>query len=220
MTAVKLILAALALGGLAAPAAASPVVRAAPAGDLDRLVRLLVPDAAMLDLAMKALDGNAPPALAGDAATRAHVAARVRPEVQRLLARELPSLRPEIAAILTAELTQPEIAEATTFFASPTGQKVYAAAIASIAAKPGMTEDQAREAAMNAAIASLAPEDYPAMIAFAASGASAKMGAINPRVSAASKAWAARLAERDGERIRALQLRAAEDYRKRGSNGQ
>ncbi|MES2442643.1 MAG: DUF2059 domain-containing protein [Pseudomonadota bacterium] len=217
----KLVLAALALGGLAAPAVAQPAAggQTAPASERDRLVRLLVPDATMLELAMKSLDSEAAAAPASDPAMKAYVVAQIRPELQRLLVRELPALRSEIAAILTAELTPPEIADAATFFASPTGQKIYAAAIGSLGATPGLSDDQAREAAMTAAMASLTTEDYPALMAFAASGASAKMSTINPRIGAASKAWAARLIAENGERMRGIQRRAADEYRNKAKRG-
>lgn len=219
----KFVLAALALGGLAAPAAALPLrpARTAPSPDLDRLARLLVPDSTMLTLAVKGLETSIAKApAAGDAAMNAYIAAQLRPEMQRLLVRELPSLRSEIAAILAAELTPSEVTDAATFFASPTGQKLYAAAIGSLGATPGMSDDQAREAAMSAAMASLKPEDYPALMAFGASGASAKMGSINPRIGAASKAWSARLIAGNEQRMRGLALAAAEDYRKKSRKAQ
>jgi len=214
----SIMIAVLALGGLAVPAASHPIqgMQTAPAGDLDRLVRLLVPDATMFDLAMKGLEDEAPtmPELGADPAMKAYVIQQLRPDMQQLLQRELPALRSEIAAILTAELTPPEVADAATFFGSPTGQKLYAAAIGSFSGKTGMTEEQAREAAMNAAMASLTAEDYPALIAFGASGASKKMGAINPRIGAASKAWAARVIAENGDRMRAARQRAVDGYRK------
>jgi hypothetical protein len=90
----------------------------------------------------------------------------------------------------------------------------------SATAQTGTDEAQSRQTAMNAAMASLAPEDYPALMAFGASGASKKMGAINPRISAASKAWAARLIAENGDLMRGLQRCAADDFRKKGGKAQ
>ncbi len=216
----KLIFAALALGSLAAPAAAHPIQAAQTAPDLDRLVALLVPEARMIDIAMKGLETATPdPAIAAlyaaNPATKPYVEAQVRPELQRVLQRELPALRTQIAAILTAQLTPSEVTDATVFFASPTGQKLYAAAIGSLAGgKPDMTEAESRDAAMQAAMASLTPDDYPALMAFSASNASKKMGAINPQIGTASKAWAARVIAENGERMHAIALRAAQEFQK------
>lgn len=221
----RFLVAALVLAGLAVPAGAHPMRAAQTAAtDLDRLIGVLVSDATMLDLAMKGLESGAPPPdiaalYAANPGMKAHVEAQLRPEMQRLMQRELPALRSEIGAILTAELTPAEIGDAVTFFTSPTGRKIYAAAIGSIASQPGADEAEGRQAAVNAAMASVTAEDYPALIAFGASGASAKMKTINPRIGAASRAWAARLIAENSQGMQAAQRRAIEDFRKSKPGG-
>lgn len=217
----RLIIAALALAGLSVPAGAhpAPAMRMAPSADLDRLVAILLPDATMLDVAMKGLESSTPPApiaalYAQNPGMKPYVEAQLRPEMQRIMQRELPALRDQIAAILTGELTPAEIADAATFFASPTGQKLYATAIGSLAGQPGIDEAQARQAAIDAVMASLKPEDYPALMAFGASSASAKMNLVNPRIGEASRAWAARLIAENSETMQALQRRAIDDFQK------
>ena len=217
----KLLLAALALAGLAAPIAMPAAAQAAPSTELDRLTQLLVPEATMLQLARSTLDNDVvPPAIAARYAAnpgmQAHVDRQVHAEVIRIVRRELPTLRAAIAAIVSESLTPPEIADAAIFFASPTGQKLYAAAIASLAARSGMTDAQAREAAMNAATASATQEDLPVLIAFGSSGAAAKMSPINARVGTASRAWADRVVAENGDRLRALRLRAADEFASKG----
>jgi hypothetical protein len=222
----RFLVAALVLAGLAVPAGAHPprAARIAPSADLDRLVAILVSDATMLDLAMKGLASSTPPddiaaLYSRNPGMKPYVEAQLRPEMQRLMQRELPALRSEIAAILTAELTPAEITDAATFFTSPTGRKLYAAALGSIATQPGTDEGQARQAAINAAMASLQPEDYPALMAFGASGASTKMSTINPRIGAASRAWAERVIAENSETMEASQRRAIEDFQKRKASG-
>ncbi len=192
----RALLAALALGLAAAGSAGAraDAVSVAPRTDLDRLVRLLVPDDAMADLAQRAFDHRAQGAAGGvDAQAlyrrypglQAQVTARVRPQLLRIMRRELPALRREIGAIIAAQMTPSEIAASSAFFASPTGRKVYARALRAIGDRPDRTQAEATQAAMAAVVGNLAPRDYPAVLRFSASGAAAKMARVNPRVAAA-----------------------------------
>lgn len=221
----KLLLAGLALAAAAAPAAARPVVAVAapvPASDLDRLVALLVPDVAMVDLTARTFNHGIDNGTIGDAGTRAlyarhpgmraHVEQALRPDFAKLMKRALPELRSAIAAILSAELNAREIGEAATFFASPTGRKVHATAMRTMGEKPGRGTAATRDAAMKAVMASLAPEDFPAMMAFAAGSAARKMERVNPQVGTASRAWADRLVAEHGKRINKRAKRLAERY--------
>lgn len=230
---VHAVLAALIVAGAAAPAVARPVAGVAASArtaELDRLVVLLVPDAAMADLAARAFDQAIAQGRSGDAETRAaiarhpglraHLAAAVRPRMLRILKRELPALRGEIGAILAAELSDAEVRDAATFFASAAGQKVYAQALRAIGDNPDRDAAQVKDAAMSAVMGSLAPEDYPALIVFGASSAAAKMKTINPRIAAASKAWSERLLAKHGRKMDKLAKRATRRYLARSRRGQ
>ncbi|RYI98898.1 MAG: hypothetical protein EON47_18300, partial [Acetobacteraceae bacterium] len=135
----KKILTLLAMGAAALgpiPASASTVVPVPMAplaqSDLDRLVAILVADDTMLDLAQRAFDygvqQEASNAQVRDAYAKyrqlkAHVASALRPELASILRRDLPALRADIAAIISAEMTPAEITATAVFFASPTGLK-------------------------------------------------------------------------------------------------
>jgi hypothetical protein len=217
----------LALAALLVLAAPAPALAAVPAAqtqaaELDRLVAALLPDAGMLDLAVRSFDRAVEQGPIADAELRAlykqhpglkaGIADPVRAELTKLLKRELPALRAEVRAILASELSAREITDATAFFTSPTGAKVYAVALRSIGDKPDRNEAEHRDAATQAVMKSLAPEDYPAMLAFGASSAAGKMNRINPRVSAASRAWGDRVIKDSGPRMTKVARRAAKKF--------
>lgn len=224
----RALFAALALGlAVAGPAEARPLAGVTvPGPELDRLVRLLVPDDAMADLAARAFDRDMAQGRAGLAqlyrrypGLKAQVDARVRPQLLRILKRELPSLRREIGAILAKEMTPSEVSASATFFASPTGRKVYARALQAIGENSNRSEADASAAAMQAVMSNLGARDLPAVLDFSASGAAARMRVVNPKVSAASRAWAERVTARNGARIRKLARRAADAFVARAGRG-
>ena len=219
------LLAAVALAAIAVPAAARPAEPAAFAtsrAEVQRLVDLLLPDAAMTDLALRAFNHGIEQGTVGDAQVKAyfaqypglkdHVAVALRPEMRKIMKRELPLLRDEIGTVIAAELTPDEIVATETFFASPTGQKVYASALQSMGDRPDRDEAEVRSAAMSAVMSNLAPEDYPALMAFGASSAAGKMNSVNPKIAAASKAWADRLVAKNGPRMNRLARKAANKF--------
>jgi hypothetical protein len=221
----KTLFVSLALGAaaLAAPLAqAAPAAAPAPADDLQKLVVLLVPEDSMTQVALRAFDASMAQGTVGDAETerllkqypglKEHVAATVKPEMVKVLLAGLPALRQRIGNVLSAEMTADEIAATYTFFASPTGKKVYANALGTMGSDPGDDEDQVKQKAMDAVMASLTPEDYPALMAFGTSSAAKKMNAINPKISAASKAWAEELLAQHRDRLTKLAAAAALDY--------
>jgi hypothetical protein len=198
---VKLILAALlAAPALPAAALAAGPTAVAPASDADRLVALLAPDAMVTQLARRMFDNNVQKAdllsakskarLGEDAAFKKQVADAVGAEMTRILPRELPALRTRMSALLAREMTAPEIAETLRFFGTPTGRKMLAQIYRGIGESGATTEEQAQQAAMSALMASLTPEDYPALIAFTGSPAAAKLQSLNPRIKETSRAWA------------------------------
>jgi len=136
----------------------------------------------------------------------------VRPQLLKIMKRELPSLRREIGTIIAREMTPAEVSASATFFASPTGRKVYAKALQAIGDNSGRSEADASAAAMQAVMSNLAPRDLPAVLDFSASGAAARMNSVNPKVSVASRAWAERLTARHGARIRKIAERVTDKY--------
>ena len=220
------LLAALALGiatlapGAASASALPPAAQRESA--LDRLVGLLLPDSQMTRLGTRAFDHALEKGTLGDAAIRAdlarypglkaHVAEKLRPELTKLLRRALPSLRRDVRAILAAELDAEEIAAAATFFGSPTGQKVYSAALRVVGDEPDRDADKARAAATKAVMSSLAAEDFPAMMAFGASGVSDKMNVVNPKIAAAGRVWAERLVTESSPRMNKLAAKATRKF--------
>ncbi len=216
---------ALALAAVALAAAPAVQARAADApraaertAELERLVAMLVPEDAMVSLAaaFAARRADEEPETRVLAARhpglRAHLAVALEPAVRKLLKRELPVLRGEIGAILAAGLTPREIADTADFLASPAGRTVHEGALRTIAEQPGLGDAEAGKAMLDAALAKVALRDYPAVMAFAASGAARKMQGINPRIAAASRGWADRLVEQNDKRIARLTRRAAKDF--------
>jgi hypothetical protein len=208
---------------LAAPATVTaPAVAHAAAADsaTGRLALLLVPDDAMSDLALRSFqyqlaqnqDAQTRAAYARYPGLRDAVAGKLRPALAKILKRALPDLRKQIAAILAAEMSPGEIAETETFFASPTGHKVYIAVLRSMGDKPDRSEADASAAAMSAAMSSLSLKDYPVAIRFGASSAAGKMGRVNPLIAAASRAWADALIHKHEAKMRKLAARTADKF--------
>lgn len=215
----KLIFAALALGAtvtLPAPAPAMMAPVAVPAGDLDKLVLLMLPDQRMMDLIAQTVrnDTGNRGELSNDPAMREFVIARIIPEVGKVMRAELPELRAEIAGIISAELTPDEITDIYTFFASPTGQKLQQILFEEMGKDPSADGPTTQKRAVERFMASLTPEDYPALSAFGASSGAQKMRDVTPKVSAASEAWADRLLKKHGARFDALRAEAIADYKR------
>jgi hypothetical protein len=199
----KTVLAAVALAAVAAaPANARIAPAVVAAADVDRLVALLLPNEAMLKLVARAFDQGIEQESAKDPqlmaafqkypGLRAYIVAEVGTELARVMTAQMPALRQEIRGVILGGMTPSEIADTLTFFASPTGEKLRTQVYDTVANQPGSDTAQMQAAAMSALMASLKPEDYPALMAFGASPASRKMQALNPRISAVSMAWSSR----------------------------
>lgn len=221
----KSLIAILALGmALPAPAFAHPPRVAAPddQGDAEQLVGVLLSQDAMLQLGGRAFDYGVGQGAVIDPDARklydAHpgmkeyVAGKMRPEFQTLIGRELPKLRHDLSAIVTAEMTPGEIADTLTFFASPTGAKLKAQVYQSIGDKPDQSQAEMQQTAIAAAIANLAPEDYPALVAFGGSSAAQKMQLVTPKISAAGQEWAARMIAANQDRLRRIANNAQAEF--------
>lgn len=211
----KLLFAALALSapiGVALPAISAPV----PVSDLDRLVAIMVPERAMLDIVTAAARDEAKrnPQFANDPALVDFVLARMKPDIDKMVRDGLPELRADLARVIAADLTPAEIAEVYTFFASPTGQKLQAATYQALAENPSGDPAERQRVAVERFMADLKPGDYPALTAFAASAGARKMQQVTPRIAAASKAWADRLIVRNAGRLTTLRNAAVADYKK------
>ena len=210
----KLILAALALG---LPGhAPAPALTVAPANDAGRLVALLIPERAMIDLVMAAARSEAKknPEFAGDPAMIDFVLKRMRPDLEKIVRDGLPELHAEMIRIITAQMTSAEIADVYTFFASPTGQRLQKTTYEVIAENPGADNSEHQRIAIDRFTQSITLEDMPALTAFGTSAGAQKMQAVTPRTTAASGAWADRVLTRHGPRLDALRAQAIADYKK------
>ena len=219
----KLLLAALALplaAPLAAPAVAGSVALAP--NEADKLVDLPLPQAQIDKLAHNGFEKGMESELAGDSTLQKQfaanpglkefVAARLQIEFTTILKGELPSLRTTLSGIISADMTASEIADTITFFASPTGTKMIGQIYSSMAENPDQEPDQMQQAAMSALMASLTPEDYPALMAFGASPAATKLKTVNPKISAASREWAEGMVARNKTRIESAAIAAASSF--------
>ncbi|NYT42344.1 DUF2059 domain-containing protein [Sphingomonas sp. R-74633] len=202
--------------------AAAPV--AAPAADtnLDKLVALMAPEDSIGRLAGKAFDAGMDQQVAADPKMKAtfdanpglrdQVGGQLRTQFTDILVAALPSLRTEISGILQQELTATEIADTLTFFASPTGQKLRAEVYETMGGAPGQSPQEIQQAAIAAVMAKMTADDYPALMAFGASPAAQKMSTINPKIQAASQAWATKLVEANRPKMQALAVKLTSEY--------
>jgi hypothetical protein len=219
-------LTALALGAAAlAPAmafAASPVAAPAADTDLDKLVALMAPEDSIGQLAGKAFDAGMDQQLAADPRMKAtfdanpglrdQVGGQLRTQFTGILVAALPSLRTEISGILQQGLTTSEIADTLIFFASPTGQKLRAEVYETMAGAPGQSPAEIQQAAVASVMAKMTADDYPALMAFGASPAAQKMGTLNPKIAAASQAWAEKLVVANRPKMQGLAVKLTAEY--------
>lgn len=220
----KKLIAALALSAaaLASPLAIAAPAVAAPARPVDQLVGLLLPEASLVRIGVRAFDMGVEREVTTDAVLKAsyarhpglrtYVATALRPTFVKLLKKEIPSLRREIRAIAVEGLTAPEIADSLVFFASPTGQKLRTQVYETMGNDPTQSPAAMKSAAVSAVMANMKVADYPALIAFGASSAASKINVLNPRIAAASQAWSDRLVAKHGKRMRSLAAAAAKRY--------
>jgi hypothetical protein len=221
----KPLFAALALGVAVLPVqafAAAPLAAPVADGDLQKLVALMAPEDSIGRIAGQAFDKGMDQQIAGDPKMKAtydanpglreQVGGQLRGQFTRILVAALPSLRGEIAGILQAELTPGEIGDTLTFFASPTGQKVRAEVYETMGSAPGQSPQEMQQAAMAAVMAKMTAEDYPALMAFAGSTAAQKMGSVNPKIAAASQAWALKLVAANRPQMEGFATKAVADY--------
>jgi hypothetical protein len=192
---------------IAMPAFASPAqaqTTAAPApGASENLAALLLPDDSILDASIKLFDSmisddsKFPPERRAIFATypglKEEIASDIRVQLVAMMRAELPPLRVDMARILDAEMTRPEIEQLVTFFSSATGRKMLVQIYASMAASGSADEEAMRAQAMSKVMASLTPDDYPALAAFGQSSAAPKLKTIGPKLRAASEAWSQRI---------------------------
>jgi hypothetical protein len=222
----KPFLAALALGVTTlAPAqafAGAPVAAPVADGDVQKLVALMAPEESITRLAGKAFDAGMDQEIAADAKMKAvfdanpglrdQVGARLRTEFTTILVGALPSLRTELSGILQAELTPAEVTDTLTFFSSPTGAKVRASVYESMGEAPGQSQAEMQQAAIAAVMSKMTAEDYPALMAFGGSSAAQKMNTVNPKIQAASQAWAEKLVVANKPRMEALAAKLTADF--------
>lgn len=209
---------------------AAPVAAPVAEGDLQELVALMAPEDAIARIAGRAFDTGMDQQLAADPKMKAtydanpglreQVGGQLRGQFTQVLVAALPSLHGEIAGILKTELTPGEITDTLTFFASPTGQKVRAQVYETMGAAPGQSPQEMQQAAMAAVMEKMTAEDYPALMAFAGSTAAQKMGSVNPKIAAASQAWALKLVAANRPQMEGFASRAVADYLAKKKSGQ
>lgn len=117
------------------------------------------------------------------------IAALIRTRLVAIMTDNLPKLRADLAEVVSSDLTPVEIDDTLTFFASGTGKKMLAQLYAGMAASGSADEEAMRAKAMSTMMASLTPEDYPALMAFGSSSAAPKLKAMGAEFKAKSKAW-------------------------------
>ncbi|UYY56995.1 DUF2059 domain-containing protein [Sphingomonas sp. S2-65] len=224
----KTMFAAIMMGAAAlvpAPVQAGAVLQASSARpEADRLVAVMLADAAMMDVAGRAFTYGMEQQLANDPATqklyaanpgmKEHVAGQVRTEFLKVMKAELPALRGDVSQLIQADMTAPEITDARTFLESATGRKMAAQMYRSIGDKPDQSQEQMQQAAMASLMRSLTPEDYPALLAFGGSPAAQKLQALNPKITAASQVWSSRLIAANEARMKTLAAQSAAEFLK------
>lgn len=219
-------LAALSLAAAAPlPALAAPfagLAAEAPAADVERLVAILLPDQQLIDGTGKVFSNAIADETGLDAASRAlfaanpglkdHVAGRVRSELGVILRSELPDLRGRLATAIVQNLTPQDVRDTLGFFASPTGAKVVQQMYGGIATSGASNEEEAQQAGMSALMASLTPDDYPALMAFGASPAAAKLQTVTPRLHDVARNWGQSLVTRHEARLMAVAQKAVAEF--------
>lgn len=218
----KFVFAALMLGSTALAPLPALAHAVAPASDADRLVAALLPEDALVKITTKVFDNN----LQNDTALsaekkalytanpglKAHLSERMKGEIAVILRKDLPGLRTDLAALLMREMSASEISDTVAFFGSATGQKMMAHMYDGVANSAATSEAEAKQAAMAGLMASLTPEDYPALMAFGATPAAAKLQAVTPKVQDVTKAWAAKMIAANQARLTAAADKATADY--------
>lgn len=214
--------AALLLVGAPAFAQSTVAATATPARGAARLVALLASDETITRLAGRMFDANLArtdllPAetralFARDPALKLHVAARTRTALRGIVTREMPSLRTQLSALFADSMTTQEIAETLAFFNTPTGQKMVAQIYRGVGESGALDERQAEQAAMQALMSSLAPEDYGVMLSFGGSRAAQKLQALDQRIRAISRAWGQDVIARNEARLVRAVKQAMADY--------
>jgi Uncharacterized protein conserved in bacteria (DUF2059) len=202
---------------LTAPGLATAQTASAPAaatGDPARLVGLIVPDQQMSTLIGAGFRTRFATAIAGDPKAKAlyeanpgmqdFVGGRVADALAGLIRADLPELRTQLVAIVREEMEPDEIADTIGFFESPTGTKMRARAIAALQQQTPATAEQGQQAAAQAAIADLTPDDYPVLTTFGTSSAAKKMQIVNPKIMAASQAWGQQIVSVNAARLKAV----------------
>ncbi|WP_277767975.1 DUF2059 domain-containing protein [Sphingomonas sp. HITSZ_GF] len=202
--------------------AAAPVAAPMPDANIDKLVALMAPEDAISRLAGKAFDAGMDQQLAADSQMKANfdanpglreqVGGQLRSQFTAILIAALPSLRTQLGGILQQEMTAAEIVDTLTFFNSPTGQKVRTEVYETMGSAPGQSPQEVQQAAIASVMAKMTAEDYPALMAFGASPAAQKMGTLNPKISAASKAWAEKLVAENRDKMKAMAVKLTADY--------
>jgi hypothetical protein len=199
---------AIALAAVPSAAFARPVTAAQQASPAEQLVVLLLPDDKLVDTVSRIIDAlvsddsNISPErralFAAYPGLKQDVVALIRTDIAAMMLKDLPSLHVELTGVISAELTPAELQQTLTFFTSPTGRKMLSQIYAGLAASNTVDEQEARNKAMATMMASLTPEDYPALAAFGQSSAGPKLKTLSPRIQQASQAWSARFLQENG----------------------
>lgn len=217
------LLAAVMLGVTLAPVPSLARARAvAPAGEVDKLVALMVPPDVMVRISERVFDNNLrngtalPPErqalFAANPGLKEHLSRALKAEMGSILRKDLPAFHVELAGLFTREMSAAEIGQTLAFFDGPTGRKMLARMYDGVARSTSETPDQAKQAAMASLMASLTAEDYPALTAFGATPAATKLQAVTPKLQQLAQGWATRLMAGNQARMALLADKATADY--------
>lgn len=207
---------------VAAAPVAMPTAAFAQVGGAARLVGTIASDQLLVELAGRlfenhlhaetGLSAEQKALLADNPGLKRYVAEQVRPELTLALKRELPDLRSDLTDLVGREMTAQDVTDTARFLATPTGQKVLARIYQAIGNSAVSDEKQARQVAMTALMASLGPDDYGPLLAFAGTPAARKLQAIQPRIGAVARDWAARITDKHRSRMERLVDTATRDF--------
>ena len=201
---------------------ALPAPAIAQASAAARLVGTIASDQMLVELAGRLFDNHLraetglsdeqKALLAANPGLKQYLAEKIRPELTLALKRELPELRTELTDLVERDMNAQDVADTGMFLHTPTGQKVLARIYQSIGSSAVSDEKQARQVAMTALMASLGPDDYGPLLAFAGTPAARKLQAIQPKIGAVSRDWAERITDKHRSRMERLVETATQDF--------
>ncbi|MCA1198755.1 hypothetical protein K9B35_12315 [Sphingomonas sp. R647] len=153
-----------------------------------------------------------------------HIAAQMRPTIERQVMASLPTLWNRLARIYDANLTPAEIDQAQRYYGSSAGSRLIRAVSRHFDYKPMLSESaqdedvsttsmrQGLAAGMPAIIAQMSSEDQAALMAFARTPTFTKIQKINPEIARVKAAWVNESTPEADAELEAVVTKAAEEF--------